>query len=32
MDPFIRLRALWLNFFSDSDKRLIFVSKDDYRP
>ena len=30
--PFIRLRTLWLNYFSVSKKWLIFVSKDDYRP
>ena len=30
--PFFWLRALWLNFFSDSKNRLIFVSEDISRP
>ena len=30
--PFFWLRTLWLNYFSDSRKWLIFVSEDIYRP
>ena len=30
--PFFWLRTLWLNFFSDSEKWLIFVSEDIYGP
>ena len=30
--PFFWLRTLWLNFFSDSEKWLIFASEDIYRP
>ena len=30
--PFFCLRTLWLNFFSDSKKWLIFAYKDDYMP